>query len=124
MNPYINIDIENLKNKITRWCKVIFRMGDYVVIKLQRPELVFGTGNVDMEYAIESTANDIYFYVYKQQVHYANKQIATAKSEVMERKLRELGYTIEPSIGYAETLTKDSVTKNLINPNELFKITK
>jgi uncharacterized protein (DUF2164 family) len=124
MNPYININIENIKEKITRWCKVLFRYNDYVLIKLQRPEFVFGVGNIDMKYAIESTANDLYFYVYKQQIHYANKQITTAKSEAMENKLRELGYSIEPSIGYAEILTKDSVIKNIVNPIELFKIEK
>jgi len=124
MSPSINIKIEDLKDKITRWCKVIFRFNDYVLIKLQRPEFVFGVGNVDMKYAIDSTASDLYFYVYKQQIHYANKQIATAKAEAMENKLRELGYSIEPSIGYAQQLDKESVVENRINPMELFKIEK
>lgn len=118
------IHIDNIKNKITKWCKILFKFDDYVLIKLQRPELVFGVGNVDMDLAIESISNDLYFYVYKQQLHYANKQIATSKSEAMENKLRELGYSIEPSFGYAETLSKDSITNQMINPNELFTITK
>lgn len=118
------IHIENIIERLTKWCKILFRFNNYVLIKLERPDFVFGVGNVDFKYAIESTANDIYFWVYHNQIHYANKQITSAKSEAMEQKLRELGYSIEANIGYVEKLTKDSITKNIINPQELFKIEK